>query len=744
MRSFSQTFIRRQLVLGIVLASMVAGTADAVPCIDYGDGLRITASVSLDGGAEDILIDGSLAYLCGDMLGVFDIGDPLNPALLGSVTLPETAFRLALADGHVFAMSTSGLQIIDVTDPTTPLILGSLDIEDELGVYAQDISASAGHVYLASEGGLVAVDVSSPADPSIAYYQDDMSGYDWRVVVEDSIAYLSHALLPYGYGILQMFDLGDPLDPRILTELDLESQISMRSILIEDSRLYIVGWNRTKVIGIADHEKPRILATIGFGGQEMLIADGYMYFSRYDLKVIDMSDLSVDESLNAIDICPSSRLARSGEHLFAACGDEFQVIDISNPVFLALGGYSSPIKSRDAESIEIVGTLAFIAAGDGFQILDVADPSSPRLLSDLDLMASHGVSADGVTLHGTLAYVVSSHLSDNGFVIIDVADPSNPAVVGSVPVDDSILRMTVVGDRAYVAVHSAPQSSGMHIYDLADPLQPDLLSFIAIDYEPRHIAVQNGFAYLTNVVDLNVIDVSDPSDPLIVGSIFIPGLADEIHVQGNFAYLSDIYGLRAIDISDPESPSLVGSYSVPTYVQDIDLVGEHVYMATGMGGLSIVDVSDPGNLRQIGGYFTGRACYHCDAGEETVMIQQGFAPIESERLKLLPLQCGSDFPTGMVDPQLLSRDVSCFPNPGTGESTIRFDLATSSRVRVSVHDMNGRRLRTLADHHMDRGEQRLFWDGRDDTGRHLAAGIYLLRVETADGRIHSGRSVLLR
>ncbi len=744
MGSHGQILIRRQIAFLIVLTTLFAGTGNAVPCVDYGDGLRVVAEIPLNGGAEDIVIDGTTAYLSGDALRVFDITDPLNPALLGSVALPETALRLAVVEERAFAMSTSGLWIIDVADPINPVILGSLDIEDELGVQALDLSIFHGHIYLASEGGLVVIDASSPANPSIAFYQDDMSGYDWKILVEDSVAYLSYALLPYGHGILHMFDLGDPLDPRIFAELELGSQNFTEFMLIEDSRLYLVGWNATEVISIAGHEKPRVLATIGFGGQELLIDDEYAFFSRYNLKVVDFSDLSSPELLNEIDICSRSRLARSGEHLFAACGDELQVIAIANPAILALGDYATPIKGRDTESIEFSGSLAFIAAGDGFQILDVADPGSPRLLSDLDLMATHGVRADGIALHGSLAYIVDHHLSDEGFLIIDVADPSNPAVVGSVPLEDSILRMTVAGDRAYVAVDCATQPSGMRIYDLTDPLQPVSLSFIAIDYEPRFIAVQDGFAYLTNVVDLNVIDVSDPTDPEIVGSVYIPGLADQIIVQGSFAYLCDIYGLVTVDISDPESPSPTGRYISPTYMEDIDLVGEYVYATTGEGGLSILDVSDPGNPRRIGGYFAGMPCHRCGVGEEVLMIKQGNLLELNTRLRLLPLQCGSDVPARESTPLLPSRDVVSFPNPAIRESMIQFELATPSQVRVSVHDMNGRRLRTLADRSMDRGDHRIAWDGRDDTGRLLAAGIYLLRVETADGRIHTGRSILLR
>ncbi|MGH2570555.1 MAG: FlgD immunoglobulin-like domain containing protein, partial [bacterium] len=69
------------------------------------------------------------------------------------------------------------------------------------------------------------------------------------------------------------------------------------------------------------------------------------------------------------------------------------------------------------------------------------------------------------------------------------------------------------------------------------------------------------------------------------------------------------------------------------------------------------------------------------------------------------------------------------PNPFRFETTIAFSLAAQARVRVTVHDLAGRRVRMLVDGVLDADRHEVRWDGRDDGGRALASGVYFVRYE---------------
>lgn len=84
------------------------------------------------------------------------------------------------------------------------------------------------------------------------------------------------------------------------------------------------------------------------------------------------------------------------------------------------------------------------------------------------------------------------------------------------------------------------------------------------------------------------------------------------------------------------------------------------------------------------------------------------------------------------------------PSPFRGSTTLRFDLPGASRVRLSVHDLQGRRVRELIPNvGYAAGRHTIGWNGDDDQGRHLPPGVYLQRLETG-GRSVSRRVVLLR
>lgn len=63
------------------------------------------------------------------------------------------------------------------------------------------------------------------------------------------------------------------------------------------------------------------------------------------------------------------------------------------------------------------------------------------------------------------------------------------------------------------------------------------------------------------------------------------------------------------------------------------------------------------------------------------------------------------------------------------ESLIAFDLPEAQAVRVRLYDAAGQRVRTLAEGRFAAGRHERVWDGTDDAGRRVAAGVYFSRLE---------------
>ncbi len=83
------------------------------------------------------------------------------------------------------------------------------------------------------------------------------------------------------------------------------------------------------------------------------------------------------------------------------------------------------------------------------------------------------------------------------------------------------------------------------------------------------------------------------------------------------------------------------------------------------------------------------------------------------------------------------------PNPFNPLTTVSFDLPRAGHVTVDVYDMAGRRVRRLVDGSRESGRHAVRWNGRDDAGRGVAAGVYLVRA-SANGLEAMARAVLVR
>lgn len=84
------------------------------------------------------------------------------------------------------------------------------------------------------------------------------------------------------------------------------------------------------------------------------------------------------------------------------------------------------------------------------------------------------------------------------------------------------------------------------------------------------------------------------------------------------------------------------------------------------------------------------------------------------------------------------------PNPLNPSATIHYSLATSAHVRLAVYDASGRLVRTLADESAEAGRHAVLWDGRDNSGEHLASGTYFYALLVNGQMVESEKAVILR
>jgi hypothetical protein len=82
-------------------------------------------------------------------------------------------------------------------------------------------------------------------------------------------------------------------------------------------------------------------------------------------------------------------------------------------------------------------------------------------------------------------------------------------------------------------------------------------------------------------------------------------------------------------------------------------------------------------------------------------------------------------------PRVFSLDRAA-PNPFDGATAIRYAIPGMTPVRLSVYSVTGALVRTLEDRTLKPGYYSAKWNGRDGSGRLLASGIYLYRLEAGN------------
>jgi hypothetical protein len=172
-----------------------------------------------------------------------------------------------------------------------------------------------------------------------------------------------------------------------------------------------------------------------------------------------------------------------------------------------------------------------------------------------------------------------------------------------------------------------------------------------------------------------------------------------------------------------------------------DILSERILRVT-PGGLVTVFATGFGNLSgsQCLAFGADGALYVADAGSAQSFSNTSGSNEAARVLRIAAAGLTLDAPgaAGAVRAALAPPS----PHPVRGGATLRFTLPRAGRAMLVLFDVAGRRVRTLADGTRAAGEHAVAWDGRDDAGARLRAGVYFARLEH-DGAAATRRLVVL-
>ena len=84
-----------------------------------------------------------------------------------------------------------------------------------------------------------------------------------------------------------------------------------------------------------------------------------------------------------------------------------------------------------------------------------------------------------------------------------------------------------------------------------------------------------------------------------------------------------------------------------------------------------------------------------------------------------------------------------YPNPFNGGTTISYQLAKRSRVKLEIYNILGRKICTLVNEIQATGNYKIHWDATDSQHRPVSSGVYFYRIE-AEKFVAARKLLLIR
>ncbi|MBT4500738.1 MAG: T9SS type A sorting domain-containing protein, partial [Gemmatimonadetes bacterium] len=80
-----------------------------------------------------------------------------------------------------------------------------------------------------------------------------------------------------------------------------------------------------------------------------------------------------------------------------------------------------------------------------------------------------------------------------------------------------------------------------------------------------------------------------------------------------------------------------------------------------------------------------------------------------------------------------------YPNPFNSEVVVKYSLPREGEVELAVFNALGQVVRRLVEGRQGMGHHRVVWDGRDERGRGLATGTYIVQLRAGERRSDASR-----
>jgi hypothetical protein len=348
---------------------------------------------------------------------------------------------------------------------------------------------------------------------------------------------------------------------------------------------------------------------------------------------------------------PCLSLDADSSYAYIANGTTFQVLDISNPSAIQIIG---EYVTGYIYQLRVRGNTAFVCIGSGLLILDITEPTTPAQLSFIEIsgLATNFALSDSFAYVGTIVgflreidisdlrnpylrgsifkfgEISSSIEAKDRFVYIgspeypltQIVDATNPdslvnhsfdcgGILTSAYIEDTLLYVAVLHASNYFKIFNIsnptqPQFIGQAV--LSDSVITDAVTVSQDGLTAYALSTGSGYPTLTEE-GIYSIDVSDLTQPVVKDKYLRETQigANGIALSKNTLIGAYYSGVTVLDVTDPDTLIYKSFFGTGGSSQKINLEYPYAFLASGLSGVWVIDVSDPGKPQSVSNIQTG-------------------------------------------------------------------------------------------------------------------------------------------
>ncbi len=518
---------------------------------------------------------------------------------------------------------TSPFNLVDVTPPT---------MFKPIEVRARD-----NLVYIAGgEEGLYIFDASDPYHTSRVSLLET-PGIAKNIAIDGCYAYLAAS----GEGLV-IVDITDPAAPILINTVDTPGDA--RGIAASGDYAYVgAGYTGLHIIDVSDPQNAFLISSVVTTdyAENVAVYDGSAYVAVKDggIDIIDVSNPHDAELIKNLDTPGVAwDIALLADYAYVAAGyGGLHIVDVSNPetacIVKTIGGAVYPY------DLSIKGSHVYVANKFGsMHIIDISSPLEAHIIEYLDIPAN----SQDIAASNDYAIILSD---ERAYITVDTSELTDTKIAD---VCSSINNpYDVVAKDGYVYVAN-DDPIGLVI---ADVEPPESLNVTAAYLTGLGCSIEltNSLAYLRGYTRFSIFGVSNPGEISLIKQIDIPSPCGYgMDLDNDYVYILIQYQeLLPINVENPGYPYFLEPYHLSHSPSCIVLAGDHLFIGTWMGGLQVLNVSEPEDIylensipniedTHRGLYFEGDSLYVTESSQFAIYDVEDVEDIELIRSLQFP------------------------------------------------------------------------------------------------------------